>query len=116
MLHVLTDALKSDGYDVLTVGDGSALLLALAQSNRHHYDVVDLVITDVRMPKYSGLQAVETIRAIRPRVRVLVVTAFPDEVTAARARKLDAELLEKPFSVDRLRTAVRDMLNREPRR
>jgi DNA-binding NtrC family response regulator len=81
-------------------------MLELARSHRHHYDAVDLVISDIRMPKCSGIQAVEIIRSIRPRVRFLLVTAFPDDETRRRAAALGVVLLEKPFSISRLVASV----------
>jgi response regulator NasT len=110
MRRILVETLTSEGCEVLAVADGGDLLVELAQSNRHNFDVVDLIVTDMRMPRCSGLQAAAAIRAIRPRVKILLVTAFAEESTYARAKSIGVTVLEKPFSMDRLREVTRSLL------
>jgi CheY-like chemotaxis protein len=114
MRRVLVDVLNGEGYEAHAVGDGAALLTELASSNRFHWDSVDLVIADVRMPLCDGLRAAETMRALRPRVPFLLVTGFPDEATYHRANALAVVLLEKPFSIGRLTEAAAQALARAP--
>lgn len=113
MRRVLSDALTADGHDVLAVDDGGQLVMELAQNSRYNFDKIDLIVTDARMPRCSGLQAAETILALRARIRIVMVTAFPDAETHARAQKLGVTILEKPFSMDRLRTTVWEALTRD---
>jgi len=112
MRRLLVDALTSDGHEAHAVGDGGALLHELARSSRFHWDSVDLVIADIQMPLCDGLRAAETIRAVRPRVPFLLITAFPDETTQRRAQTLGVVLLEKPLSVARLLEATSDAITR----
>ena len=115
MRRVILDALQEDGHDVHTVGDGAGLLIELARSDRFHYQTVDLVIADVRMPLCSGLQALETIRGVRARVPFLLMTAFGDDAVHARAAKLGARLLDKPFSIEKLRREIAALLGQRTR-
>ena len=115
MRRVILDALTGEGYDVYTVGDGAGLLIELARSDRFHYQTVDLVIADVRMPLCTGLQALETIRGVRARVPFLLMTAFGDDDVHARAKKLGATLLDKPFSIDKLKRMVSTLVEQRMR-
>lgn len=114
MRRVLVDALRGDGCEVYEVSDGGALLIELARNHRFHYDTVDLVVSDVRMPLCSGLQALETLRGTNARTRFLLLTAFGDEGMHARAAALGAMLLDKPFSTRKLRHTVADLLASAP--
>lgn len=58
------------------------------------------------MPLCSGLQALETIRSLRPRLPFVLLTAFGDPEMHARVAALGAELLDKPVSMRRVTTAV----------
>lgn len=114
MRRILVDALTEDGHEVCSVGDGAALLIELARSDRFHYQSVDLVIADVRMPICTGLQALETLRGVGAPFPFLLMTAFGDEATHEQARRLGATILDKPFSIDRLRRTIAAVLR--PRR
>lgn len=116
MRRVVVDALRGEGHEVYDVGDGGALLIELARNDRFHWQTVDLVVSDVRMPLCSGLQALETLRAANARTPFLLLTAFGDADMHARADQLGAALLDKPFSVTRLRTTVAGILARAPAR
>ena len=70
------------------------------------WDPFDLLITDVRMPGLSGLDALRKLRAYRYQGPVVVITAFPDIDVVAEAARLDAALLPKPFSLAALSSLV----------
>lgn len=106
MRRVLVETFTHEGYDVFAVGDGAALLIELARNHRFHYDTVDVVVADVRMPLCSGIQALETIRSLRPKLPFVLLTAFGDKEMHARAASLKAELLDKPVSMKRVKAAV----------
>jgi CheY-like chemotaxis protein len=67
---------------------------------------VDLLLTDLTMPGWSGAELVERARATRPGLPVLVITglALSPEVTAMRARGIP--ILRKPFTPDQLGLAI----------
>ena len=106
MRRVLVETFHAEGYEVYDVGDGAALLIELARNHRFHYDTVDVVVADVRMPLCSGLQALETIRSVRPQLPFVLLTAFGDREMHSRAAALGAELLDKPVSMKRVSAAV----------
>ena len=99
--RVLEAQLRRDGFDVIGVGDGEEAVAALAE---HH---VDLVITDLKMPRLDGMGVLKYIAAEYPRVPVLMITAHGTVDTAVEALKLGAfDYITKPFDRDELRSAV----------
>jgi DNA-binding NtrC family response regulator len=66
----------------------------------------DVLVTDIRLGAFNGLQLVIRARAANPRVRAIVVTGFPDPVVRREAEALDASHLEKPVSLAGLRDLV----------
>jgi len=114
MLRILVEVLQQDGYDVLEASDGGRLLVFLAQAfAAPSPDLVDLLISDVRMPVCSGIQILEQLRAARWPTPVILTTAFGDRATRRRAESLGAVLFDKPFDIDDMRTAVGCLLKRD---
>jgi DNA-binding response OmpR family regulator len=112
MRNVVVETLRKDGHDVSCVPDGGRLLVKLARDymGAEGADLVDLLVSDVRMPVCSGLQILQQLRAIRCHIPVILVTAFGDEETRKQARSLGAVLLDKPFELDALRATVSGLL------
>jgi DNA-binding response OmpR family regulator len=109
MRRLVAQALRRDGYEVLEAKNGSELIECLETALRVQ-DRIDLVITDVRMPGLSGLQAIDWMNKVRAlQVPVLVVTAFCDRHVRQQARRLGAEVLEKPFDLEELRARIRKL-------
>jgi two-component system response regulator (stage 0 sporulation protein F) len=104
MRRLVVEALRLDGYDVREVTDGGQLLGAASQSD------VDLIVSDVRMPAFTGIQILEALRAAGSVVPVILMTAFGDDETHARTKALGAILFDKPFTLGDLRVAVMNML------
>ncbi len=69
-------------------------------------ELVDLLVSDIRMPICTGLQILEQLRAVHCPLPVVLMTAFGGEATRRHARRLGAVLLDKPFRVEDLRAVV----------
>jgi CheY-like chemotaxis protein len=93
--------LEGDGYTVVEA-DGALEALELARS---HPQRIDLVLTDVQMPHMLGTQLAPLLRASRPGVPVLFMSASHASLEAP-----PEPLLEKPFTRDALGRAVREAL------
>ena len=74
----------------------------------------DLLITEVRLGAYNGLQLIIRARAHNPHLSAIVLTAFPDVVIKAEAERLNAVYVEKPVDTKRLLTLVAKALDRRP--
>lgn len=93
--RVLEFQLIEAGYKVLPAADGAEALELFANND------LDCVITDLRMPKLSGLELLEKIKASNPELPVIVVTAFGEVETAVAAVKSGAfDYINKPFNRD----------------
>jgi len=105
--EVLQRNLTAQGYVVFTAPSvGEALKIAEAAP-------VDLVITDMKMPKVSGLELVRHIRENLKDTEVIMITGYPSIQGAVEAVKLGAdEYLAKPFTDEELFTAVRRALEK----
>jgi CheY-like chemotaxis protein len=72
---------------------------------------VDLVLSDVAMPRLGGLALVARLRAERPELRVILMTGYAGEVAAERAElPPGAPLLQKPVRSELLLRTLRDVL------
>jgi two-component system nitrogen regulation response regulator GlnG len=93
---VLAEALRDAGYTVQAFESAQAALQAIEDE-----EAPDLVITDVRMPGLDGLAFLEALKAGRPELPVIVMSAYTDIASTAGAFRGGAhEFLSKPFDLD----------------
>ncbi|HEV8247782.1 MAG TPA: response regulator [Polyangiaceae bacterium] len=107
--NLLSFVLKEDGYDVVEARDGSELLDRLEYTTLRQDDVAsyNLIISDIRMPGYSGLEILAALRSMLWHTPVILITGFGDQATHELATLLGARsVFDKPFDVDDLRAAV----------
>src|SRR5271155_3799655 len=98
---ILSAQLSRDGYDVLTAEDGEQ---GLALLKDHH---IDLVITDLKMPKVDGMTLLKRALLEEPELPIVVITAHGTIDTAVEALKLGAfDFVTKPFDKDELRQII----------
>ena len=103
---VLEQALIRSGYDVL-IANNAQDLLKFVESGKG-----DAVITDVMMPNMSGLEMLPLIKAKRPTLPVIVISAQNTLMTAVKANQLGAyEYLPKPFDLNELLACVEKSLH-----
>ncbi|HEY0191473.1 MAG TPA: response regulator, partial [Kofleriaceae bacterium] len=106
--EILAEFLTLEGFSVHTVEDGEK---ALTELRLHPYD---LLITDLKMPRLSGLQLLEKIEAERLGVLTVLMTGFGTVETAIEAMKKGAyDYLLKPFKVEEVIHVVRRALHRQ---
>jgi len=107
-LGMLTsEMLVERGFRVNIAFDGVS---ALAKIKQESYD---LMILDYRLPGISGLIVLKKTQQIRPNLRTIMISAFGDDSTKARARELGAyAFLDKPFNIDGLVKVARKALKK----
>lgn len=109
MRCLLALALRADGFEVIEVTNGGELMDRIAQlvpGRPAAHRKVDLIITDLRMPVASGLDAVFQLRQVDRTTPVILITAFGDDETHAAAERLSAHVFDKPFDLEDLRMAA----------
>ena len=106
-LEVIRRNLMTEGYQVFTAA-GVAKAIEVLDGTE-----VDLVITDLKMPKVSGLDLVRHIRENFKDTEVMMITGYPSIEGAVEAVKTGAEeFLAKPFTDRELLSAVQRMLDK----
>ena len=105
--NALRIGLTSFGYDVITASGGEEALGILAQT-LHGHEQPDLLLTDFKMPKMSGLQLIDSARALNPKLPVILMTGYGDKALRMRTQGLDRfAYLEKPFQPEKLVKIIR---------
>jgi CheY-like chemotaxis protein len=117
MRDMVAAALRLDGAEVVVARDGTELLERLGSLTaelpavgRSGHSPFALIIADIRMPGFTGLQVLEGMRRAGWSTPMILMTAFSDRTTRARVEEQQAVLFDKPFDVDDLRTAVLHLL------
>ena len=101
MQVVLRAMLKKEGYEVLTARDGLEALKILAGTE------VDVVVTDLKMPRLDGMGLLERVMEEYPSTPVIMITAHGTVATAVDALKKGAfDYVTKPFEQDELKNVV----------
>jgi len=106
--NLLQRTLEGVGFSVFPAADGAEALRLCQQ----HDGTIDLVVSDIVMPRLNGLELEGRIRAARPETKFLFITGFADDFPGLRERiKCGAIILEKPFLPSELLRKVEDTLN-----
>lgn len=107
----VVDALQAFGYQTAEAGDGAAGLELATRVN------CDLILLDLVLPKRDGLSILKEVRAARPGLPVIILTAKGDEDDRVAGLRLGADdYVVKPFSVKELIARVEALLRRTAER
>lgn len=107
MVAGLRDNFEYEDYEVISAEDGVEGL------ERALKDAPDLVVLDVMMPKMSGLDVCKQLRAKRPGLPIIMLTARGQEVDKVVGLELGADdYVTKPFSIRELMARVKAVLRR----
>ena len=104
----VASVLDNGTYNVDTALSGEE---ALKKDKENPYDVI---ITDLMMPRITGMDLLITLMESRPEVMVIMITAYPSIKIAVQALKMGAfDYLPKPFTPEELRAVVSRALSRK---
>jgi signal transduction histidine kinase/CheY-like chemotaxis protein len=102
--------LGTKGYTVLAAGDAEEALRLLGE----FWGNVDLLLTDVVLPKMGGRELAERVRERHPKVKVLFASGYTDDVILQhKLLEHNIALLHKPFTPDALGRKVREILDQD---
>ncbi len=103
VLRTMTrEILERNGYAVLDARDGDAAV----ELSHDHDGVIDVLLTDVVMPRMQGTELADTIRLQRPEIAVVYMTGYAKEAFRDRAVRPVA-LVEKPVTEEQLLEVLR---------
>jgi len=104
--NIIGEQLLEDGYEVLLATDGDKAWEALQGDI-----VIDLILTDVRMPgSINGIDLIEKALANRPSLRSIIMSGYTNE--AAKRVKVADTFIQKPFSLISLSRSISQILSR----
>lgn len=93
---VLKMLLENDGYSVVTAPDGREAIKKITNG-----DIVDLIISDLRMPHIDGMEILEFLQQTNRKIPFVIITAYGSIECAVEAMKKGAtDFITKPFNKD----------------
>lgn len=106
ILRLVAGVLRARGYRVIEAADPSDALRICVEDNP------DLLLTDIVMPAMNGRELAERAAELQPRLRILYMSGYPDDVIGRASALLtpDTPFLPKPFTPDALARKVREVL------
>lgn len=97
MAGMLREAFEAGGFSAIVASDGEAGIRAVKEGR------IDLVLTDLKLPKKSGMEVLGAVREESPLTPVIIMTAYGSIETAVGAIKQGAfDFITKPFDIDHL--------------
>ena len=104
--EICQDVLEDEGYEVVLARDGQEALRILVEDQD-----IDIVISDLRMPKMNGLDLLRAVKERKLDVDFIVMTGFSTIETAVQCMQLGAaDYLPKPFNIQHLLVKVQKVL------
>jgi CheY-like chemotaxis protein len=103
MRESLVDWFSSEGHKVDSAMDGDKAL------NKYDLEDYDVMIIDLKLPGRDGLSILSDVKVKNPKVKVVIITAYPSVDTANEAMQRGAiDYLQKPFELNQLSTSIRE--------
>ena len=112
MRTLLALFIKKAGYDVLSCSTGTDLVQFISTLfSPFKQEEIALVISDIRMPGFSGLEVLRKVHGYMGFPPIILITAFGDETIHAEAERYGAKaIFDKPFDIDHLLAKVREIV------
>ncbi|HUU50658.1 MAG TPA: sigma-54 dependent transcriptional regulator [Nitrospinota bacterium] len=105
---LLSIMLKREGHHVSSTGKGEEAIGLIRK------ETFDLVITDIRMPRFDGQRILKEVKAVDSEVPVIMITAFASTESVLDAMREGAyDYISKPFKTDEIKMIVRKVLERK---
>jgi len=105
MCHLISEILQEESYEVNISYNGED---ALSKIKENSYD---LVILDYKLFGISGIGVLEKARQVKPLIKVIMISAFGNDSTKAKAKELGAfDFIDKPFSIIEFLRRIKNVL------
>ncbi|HKB85544.1 MAG TPA: sigma-54 dependent transcriptional regulator [Ignavibacteriaceae bacterium] len=105
--EVLSGYLKKRGYHVFPAGSGGEGIKLVKQN------LVDIVLSDFKMPDKTGLEVLEEVKQINPEISFVIITAYSTVENAVKAMRLGAyDYIAKPVDLDELDLMIEKIIER----
>ncbi len=101
----IRDWLKDAGYQVTTAESGEEAIELIKKRD------FGVMVLDIRLPGKTGITVLKEVKALKPQIKSIVITAYPTAELTAEAKKLGAvDYLIKPIAPDELERLIRETL------
>ena len=101
ILSLVDEYLSRHGYSVTIINNGMKALELVKERD------FDIVLTDLRMPGFSGLELLSAIKKYRPAIEIIIITGYGTIESAVEALKLGCyDYIQKPIKFDRLKLLI----------
>jgi DNA-binding response OmpR family regulator/anti-sigma regulatory factor (Ser/Thr protein kinase) len=108
IVDILTQLLSQLGYQTVSMTDSSKALEAF----RIHPDAYDLVISDMTMPKLTGIQLAQKMRKIRPDIPIIICSGYSEQISIEKSKKYGIQaFIMKPVIMNDMAKTIRDVLD-----
>jgi CheY-like chemotaxis protein len=108
LLNLVKELLESKGYEVLTATDG----LQAMELYQQHRSRIQLVLTDIGLPKLSGWEVCRRINELDPSARVVVASGYLDPTVKSEMQNSSArDYIHKPYLPEDVLTHIRKVLD-----
>lgn len=103
------EVLAEHGYAVIVAGSGDGALKCAGE----YRGVIDLLLTDVIMPRMSGRELAESLARLRPGIRVMFMSGYADDAIVRHGVLAPTSaFIQKPFGPESLLAKVREVLEK----
>jgi CheY-like chemotaxis protein len=109
LLMLAAETMRDAGYDVFEAGEGKSAL-SILETNPG----IDLLLSDIKMPGMNGYQLAEAGLALRPNLKVLLMTGYAQDPVPRQMTDAGVRVLYKPFDIDQLPSVAGEILSRKP--
>jgi len=101
-LNAVKVGLLSKGHNALIAGSGEEAL-KIIKARKAKEEPLDLLLTDLKMPKMDGLKLIRAARKIIPEIKAILMTAYGDDNVKKKTRALgQCSYMDKPFRPEAL--------------
>ena len=104
---IAVEMLEDAGFTVFQAGDGEEALGLLKEN-----PAIELLVSDIKMPKMDGYALASAGLQLRPELKILLMTGYAQEPPPDLLKAREIVTLHKPFDLERLCTLVAEMLGR----
>ena len=106
LLGLIREALSASGCEVVTARDGEEALRIVREKQGR----IDLLLTDVVMPRMNGATLAKEVRELSPQAKILYMTGYSGEFVRADMLTQGVSFIQKPFTPAELGRKIRKML------
>jgi two-component system, cell cycle sensor histidine kinase and response regulator CckA len=99
--------LEMHDFRVFEAIDGAQALALVTD----HMGPVDLVVADYRMPRMDGFELSKRLKAERPEIPVLFVSAWAEDFRESHPEVMSVQLMQKPVEMDALLARIRELIH-----